>query len=508
MKEILKYRITYCLLALLVLTISCEDFLDKRPENVVPNDEINYADKSLMFQPVSGVYSTFAISASSWSMYAFFVIRSDQLYKGGSWDGDQIELLQAQQFKYEMLPTYWLNEGSWTYFYDVIITCNSAIESLDKFAEYLTTDADKELNEEYKAQVRFIRAYSYFFMTRLWGDIPIFTDNSQVDGIHKSPRADVYKFIDDELAYCAKILPAKHPKDMPQPGLATKYTALGLKAKVAVDVDNWDAILQATETIINDGKFSLYNDFYQLFKKNTFLCSESLFELQFTDFGQSSGQVKAGGYAQNVQGPPDWIDNEAGKAIYGGWGFLPASDKLIDLMNTRGETIRKTTTLLFSAKENPDGQHDYGGTLYPYKLTPSGDQIFATAYKAYNGKAYVPSSQMTEGRPEYGCYNNFRMIRYADILLLNAEAKVRKGQNGDTPLNLVRQRAGMSDINGATLQQILDERDMELALEWGDRFYDLVRTGKAAQVLPNYTDAVRFYPIPRSQIDLNPNLGL
>ena len=126
---------------------------------------------------------------------------------------------------------------------------------------------------------------------------------------------------------------------------------------------------------------------------------------------------------------------------------------------------------------------------------------------AYNGKAYTPANQMTPGRTGYGDNNNIRVFRYADVLLMNAEAKVRKGQNGDAPLNLVRERAGLAPIANATLDQILEERQVELALEWGERFFDLVRTDRATQELPGFVRGEsEYYPIPQDQIDLNPNL--
>ena len=90
---------------------------------------------------------------------------------------------------------------------------------------------------------------------------------------------------------------------------------------------------------------------------------------------------------------------------------------------------------------------------------------------------------------------------------MNAEAKVRLGQSGDTPLNEVRERAGMKVIKGATIDQILEERQVELALEWGERYYDLVRTDRAASELPGFKKGeTEYFPIPLNQIDLNPNL--
>ena len=122
---------------------------------------------------------------------------------------------------------------------------------------------------------------------------------------------------------------------------------------------------------------------------------------------------------------------------------------------------------------------------------------------AYNGKAYTPANQMTPGRTGYGDNNNIRVFRYADVLLMNAEAKVRKGQNGDAPLNLVRERAGLAPIKNATLDQILEERQVELALEWGERFFDLVRTDKATQELPGFVKGEsEYYPIPQDLCSL------
>ena len=100
-----------------------------------------------------------------------------------------------------------------------------------------------------------------------------------------------------------------------------------------------------------------------------------------------------------------------------------------------------------------------------------------------------------------------RMLRFAEVLLLNAEARIHKGMDADEPFNRVRKRAQMKELDHVTLQQVYDERDMELALEWGERYYDLTRTGRAAAELPGYTEDLRFYPVPRTQIDLNPNLA-
>jgi hypothetical protein len=139
--------------------------------------------------------------------------------------------------------------------------------------------------------------------------------------------------------------------------------------------------------------------------------------------------------------------------------------------------------------------------------TPSGDYVSGSKSEFFDGKNYTPVSQLTPGRSKYGENNNIRVFRYADVLLMNAEAKVRQGKNGDTPFNLVRSRAQMPTLTGVTVDQILDERRMELAGEWGERYNDLVRTGKAAQVLgAKWSTEKTYYPLPLDQLNNVPAL--
>ena len=102
--------------------------------------------------------------------------------------------------------------------------------------------------------------------------------------------------------------------------------------------------------------------------------------------------------------------------------------------------------------------------------------------------------------------NNIRILRYADVLLINAEAKVRQGKNGDQPFNLVRTRAQMPTMSNVTAEQILDERRMELVCEWGERYNDLIRTGLAASVLTGWNEGVKYYPLPLTQLQTVPTL--
>ena len=159
----------------------------------------------------------------------------------------------------------------------------------------------------------------------------------------------------------------------------------------------------------------------------------------------------------------------------------------------RGESIRRETSFLVGGETTREGSVVVGNAT---------DNI-------YDGKAYLPVNQMTGGNMEWGRNNNVRIIRYAEVLLMNAEAKVRTGKNGDAPFNQVRARAGMPSLSGVTADDVIDERRMELCAEWGLRYTDLCRTGKAATVLGRYgwTEKARYIPVPSSQIILTPELG-
>ncbi|HML70865.1 MAG: RagB/SusD family nutrient uptake outer membrane protein [Parabacteroides sp.] len=485
MKHILKKQMLWALL--LVMTFSsCSDFLDKLPENRVEAELVDYTKTSDMYMPVSGTYAVARNKFSAWMAFGLIAVRGDDVDKGSS-PTDQIEFKYCKEFQYDRITGYWALNAAWEGLYNVISTSNAALESLDKYAAHITNEADRKKYAEYTAEVRFIRAFSYFRIVNLWGNAPLLLNNQELNLV-KSSREEIYNFIYSELEYCVANLPALRPNEQTNKlGAVTRYTAQALLAKAYLYNENWDGVLAATNDIISSNKFSLYNDFYQLFKIPGKLSNESLFELQYTDFGNGSGDIVSSDAWFAFQGP------RGGKSPIEGWGFMTPTDNVRAFFAARGETVRSDASFLVAGK-----------------TTLSGDTIkpgLAGEPTCYNGKAYTPSNQLTPGRTSYGANNNIRILRYADVLLMNAEAKIRKGQNGDAEINQVRERAKLAPLTGATLDQLLDERRAEFAMEWGERFFDLVRTDKAAGTLPGFVKGVsEYYPIPQNQIDLNPNL--
>jgi hypothetical protein len=192
--------------------------------------------------------------------------------------------------------------------------------------------------------------------------------------------------------------------------------------------------------------------------------------------------------------------------------------KWIKFMLDRNETIRLETSVLFTDRGIAEIQTDplYANLpAFVSSTTRSGDKIndYERAMFA-SGKHYLPSNQLTEGRTSYGTNKNFQCIRYAEILLMYAEA-LTQGASGsagsaDEAVNDVRARAGLSPLSGVTTDQVMDEKYAELAMEWGVRYFDMVRLGKYNELSYDgrtFSEDKIFLPYPQNQVDQLPILG-
>jgi hypothetical protein len=500
----------YIILLLLVFAaMSCKKNLNRDLEDRPRGTSINYASLGAMYSPVSGVYRTATGENPGlvhWMDLGVRAVRGDDVAKGSS-TNDQSTLTDIKNFQNSNpgVVSFWGTNNYWNDHYGLVLYCNEALSDLEKYRANIP-DGDGSnlaLYNQYRFEVRVIRAIAHLLISRAFGDVPILKTNDNLSTVSKSTVLEVRQWIIAEMDSAVGYLEDARPNMATHKGAVTKYTALLLKAKAAADAagnDNgspyWDQVLSATNDIINSNKFSLYPDFYQLWKIPGKLSDESLYELQFSDFGTSSGTAVSPGVFFIFQGPNG---NQQGSKV-AGWGFLEPTQNIVTFFNGRNDSVRLKTTVLFA-----------GANESSFVTTPSGDKVYGNSngQTRFMGKAYLPSNQMTPGRTDYGSNNNVRMLRYADALLLNAEAKVRKGQNGDAPFNLVHQRAKLSAVTGVTLQQVLDERRAEFACEWwGERYNDLIRTGQAATVLASqgFTAANAYIPVPQAQRDLNPNL--
>ena len=470
---------------------SCSGFLDIIPEGTNPSTGLDYTKAENIFKPVSAAYASMRTYGSHDLPYiAAFEITSDNADKGSTPE-DGPECRDMDEFKFT--STNSLVNGLWVGYYDIVSAANTAIFQMSEFDKAQENAENKKYVAQCEAEARFIRAYAYFNLVRVFRNIPLIdkvTSAEEVAAAKQGPPKQIYDFIESDLETAVSLLPESYSKAFS--GRVTKYTAHALKAKVHLYQAEYDSVAVNAGKVIASGKFSLLQNFREVFSIDGENSSESLFEIQCSDLGQSSGNAPYFEYAYH-QGP-----RNNRPANMQGWGFCTPSQNLIDFFQGRGDHIRMATTL-----------------LYRDSTTPEGDYISAECTNpVYNGKVYTPSAYNNWSYNGYGFDHNVRILRYSDVLLMYAEAVARGASeypestmNAQGALDWVRDRAGLEPV-GLSLDNVLDERRAELALE-EDRFFDLVRTGQAASVLGKYgfqAGKNEIFPIPAQQRQLNLNL--
>ncbi|MDE5567402.1 MAG: RagB/SusD family nutrient uptake outer membrane protein [Muribaculaceae bacterium] len=452
---------------------SC-DYLDIVPEQSVPEDSVDYTDIENMYAPVSGAYASIRTNNMHWVINLQTIIRDGDVWSGRI--DDQGDLLNINKFMY---GTFWGIREMWNQYYGMIKITNGAIESLEAYAANITNESDMKLNRQYQGEVRIIRALAYYRLAQMFGAVTILRTNEQAD-MRRSTRDAVLRYVLEDLQYAIDNCPKVRPNEMAHMGAFTAYTAEALAAKANLILGNYPEVEKLTNDIISSQKFELYPDFYQLFKIPGKLCNESLMECQSTYFGMGSGDAVTVDAFFACAGPG--LTNAELNRSFGGWNFAGYTDSFQNWVASRNETIRKETSFLLAGSTTREGDV----VSMPGNTENTG---------CWNGKWYVPINQVIEGREQYGGDNNVRLIRYAEVLLMNAEALVRQGKSGDAPFNQVRKRAAMPELTGVTVDQILDERRMELCCEWGVRYEDLLRTGKA-DILEGWSADKAYFPVP------------
>lgn len=472
--------------AVIVLTASCNAFLDIRVEATVPSTGTDYTKVENIFMPVSAAYASLRDDIH-FPYITLTDIVSDDSDKGSD-PSDNAYAKEIDEFTFNPATNYMFN-SLWTGYYNIISACNNAFEQEARYKEAMKTDENRFLTDQYAAEAKVIRAYAYMELTRLFGPVPMVEAGMTAEQLANNPKvsldvlyAAMYKDLDDAIA----ILPESWGKSW---GCRyNKYTALALKSKIAMYKGDWSTAADAANQIIASGRFGLESDYRYLFSVEGEGCKESLMEIEGSTLGLTDGgQAPKLNYAY-YQGPRN--NKPAGMQ---GWGFNTPSEKLLSFLQGRGDLKRIGITFLERGTTTPEG--DYISENCPNKY--------------YNGKVYTPSKYNTCSTNSYGFDHNIRVLRYAEILLIYAEALANGAATGscglsaDDALHMVQDRAGIANTP-ASLENIWDERRAELALE-GNRIFDLLRTGKANEVLGSKfaKNFHTYYPTPNDQIQLN-----
>lgn len=460
----------YILFTMVVLgaLISCQDYLDFPPEGEVPQDEFfkTQDDAQKAVNAMYGYLRSWDISAFNYLILGS--LPSDEIMKGsepgdGSW-ANEYDNFQFSKTEVQILD-FWKSR------YQGINFSNQVLKNVPDI------EMSPEIRKRMIAEAKFLRAFHYFHLVRAFGGVPLI--DKIPAGPERAVRATVeetWDFIETNLRDAIPDLPATVPPA--EYGRTTSWAAKGLLAKVLMYEEDWTECKAVSDDIINNGPYSLYPDFYALFRLEQEFCSESLFEIVAT-------QVPGESTLSNCQ----FAQVQGVRAQFDAWGWYTPTDILADAFDAAGDTIRKKVTIQYMGDITEDNDTIQGIAVMEGVDIPR-----------YNGKAYVPSRIPTDGR--YGSDQNVRILRYADILLINAEAAIHEGGDAATPLNEVRARANLDPIAGPTIEDIWEERRLELAGEQ-DRYWDLLRTGRAAAVLAGdgfETGKHELYPIPHTEV--------
>lgn len=463
-------RISLVALIVSVFFLGCDDFVEE-VEIVDPTAEESGED----FQPiqfVTGVYGRHTDFAYAFSFLGITEIISDNADKGSAptdtgADKDQLDGLTHT-------PSSVSIRAMWTQWYKAIGRASLAIEFTESFEPI-----DESLRTRLIGECKFLRALNYFWLVRSFGDVPL----QDVDILNRAPVTEVYAFIEQDLMEAIDALPLKSDYAVQDLGRATQGAAQALLAKVLLYQEKWQEAADMANNVINSGEYDLEPDYATVWRASTENGIESIFELQ------GRGEIIAHGIQQysSTQGArgPDGF----------GWGFNTPSEDLLNAFESEGDAIRRDATIIFAGETLFDGRQINPGVENP----------------RYNEKAY---SSLNAGQGDGD--KNIRILRFAEILLIRAEALNELGQ-GDAalqPLNQVRTRVSLPEITSAdqnTLRQaIWKERRLELAMEH-DRWYDLLRQGRAAEVMqavgkPFETGKHELYPIPNDQLIQTPDM--
>lgn len=555
--------------------VSC-DFLDKEPMKLVPENYFNTEEEASSF--LTGIYAELGQSTFYGSDYLYLVGGDDLSHYGGAGRAPStIGLICNNATTSDAAVT-----GFWYTLYNGINRANMFLENIDK-----VSNIDAQIKSQYTAEVRFLRAFYYFNLVQCWGDVPFFTESTKsVVGLDK-PRTDkqqIYDFIIKEMTEVSDeqtggLQTASYFNN--QPGHVSKDAAWGILARVylfragehyrekrsATQDESSTYFEEASkygQKVINAGH-SLAPDYWNYFidlcaNEYNSTATESLWEAEFA--GNGTTDVKAEGRIGNIIGiaAPDLSNKTTvtGKADPGyGYAFIYATPKLYELYQQNHDVKRFYWNLApfqyMEVNGNNTGvtgrQFDQGTMdIVLHDLNNWGTKTYSYGTSTqdkigdYENKNAVTDYAKVCGkfRREYEADKknknftaiNFPILRYADVLLMVAEAE--NEINGPTDLaynciNTVRERAGLTKLSGLTKdsfrQAVKDERAMELCFEY-TRHFDLIRWGEftkdmnelvsRAQSGENWkqgptnvytyfqvSDTYTYFPIPDAEISVN-----
>ena len=343
-------------------------------------------------------------------------------------------------------------DNVWTYCYTAIAYCNNIISRIDDI------DMDDTTRNQFKGETLFIRAYCYFYLVRLYGEVPVvdvaFRSPDEISSFDmtRQPVSNVYAMIEDDLENAATLLDDIELSK----GRASSGAAKTLLGKVYLTEGEYSSATTVLKEVVNSGDYSLVDDYASLFNGDNEESEESIFEIEYLSGDVGEGNSFSSYFTPSLFNMAIFPNN-----MNGGGRLVPTQDmyEVYEEGDLRKEASVADSVLL------TDGTYEH--TLY--------------------GLKFVDFSTGTSG--DGGI--NFTALRYADVLLMYAEALNENNQTSAALpyLNMVRERAGLNDLSGLSKDEFTLEMEKERRVEFlyeGQRWFDLIRTGRAKTVLNAY----------------------
>ncbi len=515
MKKIKKViKIAFAMLLTFMVNIGCsDDVLEQRNPNVLTPDSFwqteSDANKGIIgaYSPLNTIfyYSRFEIFLSDY--------RDDVINGYGTSDRTQVSYFAADP---SGNPVRWV----WSGMFQAVARANEVLF-------YVPDIEDPDFSQEEKDNIlgegHFIRAYNYFNLLNNWLNLPLITipfrEIEDPSSIQQVPPSEIWALLEADLKSAQEKLPQSWPED--QVGRATSGAATAYLGKVYLYQGKY-AEAKAEFAKLMDGSYQLMDDYAHNFTEEFENNAESIFEIQLIADGNGGwggdapNRGKGSGYQPDFA--PAGFTNQDGMRV-NQW----ALDLFLDEQTINGEIDPRTfTTFFWNTNETTNYQgkvlesRTYLNKSYADAFPSGGDLIFGNKWLdwEFNGLEH----SLDKGW--HGAGNNLRVMRYADVLLMFAEAEFMLNGSSTEALdaiNQVRARADMPPHASVTLQDIEDERIKELTFE-RTRYFDLLRWGKVEERIVNsdfksesggtgaYKAGREYIAIPQNEIDQNPNI--
>ena len=495
-----KYILICSILAVLLLGSCKDDFLEVDSASSVLIDNY-YTTEDRIFEALVAAYDPLAWTDYAWGQYTqvnlISDVMSDDVYVGGNDQGD-IPFLH-KMFNYEATPEIVCSD-LWTTFYSGVKRANAVLQYMDNVQDI--SDAHKAL---YLAEAKVLRAYYYTWLWKLWGNLPYYETNLDFPYTVSQLSADeVYNGIVTTLedAIANGGLPMKATSE--NAGRVTLAMAYMLYTEVVMyqqDETRYETALDYMNKIISSQQYDLQDDFAGLWESTGEWSDESIFEVNYFSVNGAKDWGSAIEDGGTVYPKLIGINSLSGSSEFdGGWGFEPVRQEAYDMY------------------EANDQRRD-GGILNFPTYSSSNDATYEGRYQDTGNflKKYLPRANGNagySGSADMNYNNNLRVYRYSETLL-NAAELLARGVSGtgsaQNYLDEVRTRAGVGSIT-ASVDNIIRERRLEFVGE-GKRYWDLIRTGKAATTLipgeyrtNTWSENNKYLPIPQAEIDADSGL--